>query len=102
MFLPVSLRDTLGTAFMMARRYEEAVKSFAAISRPGFYIHVRAAGCLAKLGRLDEARAQSRLASELKPDWPSVDWGFEYTNEEDREHERELARLAMDALRDGL
>jgi tetratricopeptide (TPR) repeat protein len=100
-FFPATLHDTLGTAFMLARRYEEAVKSFAAIGNPGFYIHVRAAGCLAKLGRLDEARAQGRLANELKPDWPGFDWGYEYTKKEDREHERELVRLAIEALGDG-
>ena len=102
LFLPVSVRETIGGAFMMARRYDEAIKSFAAISSPYYYIHVYAAGCLTKLGRFDEARAQSRLASQLRPDWPNVDWGYQYTKEEDRQHERELARLAMDALTDGL
>ncbi|QKC85435.1 adenylate/guanylate cyclase domain-containing protein [Mesorhizobium sp. NZP2077] len=100
LFLPGSLRETMGMAFMMTRQYEEAIKSFATISSPYYYIHVYMAGCLAKLGRLDEARAQGRLANELKPDWPSVDWGYQYTGEEYREHERELAHLAMDALVD--
>jgi adenylate cyclase len=99
LFLPVSLCETIGMAFMMARRYEEAVKSFAAISSPYYYIHVYAAGCLTKLGRFDEARGQSRLASQLRAGWPSVDWGYQYANEEDRQHERELAQLAEEALR---
>jgi adenylate cyclase len=98
LFLPVSLRETIGMAFMMARRYEEAIKSFAAIGSPYYYIHVYTAGCLTKLGLIDEARAQSRLASQLRPDWPSVDWGYQYAKEEDRQHERELAHLAQDAL----
>jgi adenylate cyclase len=97
LFLPVSLRETIGMAFMMVRRYEEALKSFAAISSPYYYIHVYEAGCLAKLGRFEEARAQSRLAYQLRPDWPSVDWGYQYTKEEDRQHERELAHLAVEA-----
>ena len=101
LFVPVALRETLGGAFMMARRYEEAVNCFAAISSPYYYIHVYAAACLTKLGRFDEARAQSRLAFQLRPDWPSVDWGYQYAREEDRQHERELAQLAMDALSDG-
>ncbi|MBZ9673326.1 tetratricopeptide repeat protein [Mesorhizobium sp. ES1-3] len=96
MFLPATLHDTLGTAFMLTQRYEEAVRSFAAISRPGFYIHVRAAGCLAKLGRVDDAQAQCRLASKLKPDWPSVDWGHDYQSEEDRAIEREVVQLAIE------
>jgi hypothetical protein len=91
----------MGMAFMMTRQYEEAIKSFATINSPYYYIHVYLAGCLAKLDRLDEARAQARLATKIKPDWPSVDWGYQYTKEEYREHERELARLAMDALVDG-
>lgn len=98
LFLPVSLRETMGMAFMMARRYVEAIKSFAAISSPYYYIHVYEAGCLAKLGRLDEARAQGRLANKLKPDWRSVDWGYQYTKEDYREHERELVHLAIKAL----
>lgn len=102
LFLPVSVRETIGMAFMMARRYEEALKSFVAIDSPYYYIHVYQAGCLTKLGRFDEARAQSRLASQLRPDWPNVDWGYQYTKEEDRQHERELVRLAMDAPTNGL
>lgn len=99
LFFPISLRETMGTAFMIAGRYEEAVKSFAAINSPGYYILVRMAGCLAKLGRIEEARAHSRMASQLKPDWPGDDWGFEFKKEEDRQHERELVRLATDTLR---
>ncbi|MER9331197.1 adenylate/guanylate cyclase domain-containing protein [Mesorhizobium sp. M0488] len=101
LFLPASLSETMGMAFMMTRQYEEAIRSFASISSPYYYIHVYAAGCLAKLGRLEDARAQGRLASKIKPDWPSVDWGYQYTKEEYRAHERELARLAVKALEDG-
>ena len=100
--LPASHREIIGEAYMMAGRYEDALKFFAPISSPDYYVHVFAAGCLAKLGRLDEARAQSRLASKLNSDWPTHDWGFEHKNEEDREHQREIARLALDALTDGL
>jgi adenylate cyclase len=102
LFLPPSQREAVGLAYMVARRYEEAVRSFAAASSPDYYIHVWAAGCLAKLGRLDEARAQSRLASKLNSDWPTLDWRGEFKNDEDKEHIGELVGLAMDALRDGL
>ncbi|TPK94194.1 tetratricopeptide repeat protein [Mesorhizobium sp. B2-4-14] len=98
LFLPASLSETMGMAFMMTGQYEQAIKSFAAIGSAYYYIHVYAAGCMAKLGRIDDARAQGRLANKIKPDWPSVDWGYQYTKEEYREHERELAHLAMDAL----
>ena len=102
LFLPASQREAIGMAFMMAQRYEEAVMSFAAISSPDYYVHVWAAGCLAKLGRLDEARAQCRMASEHRPDWPADDWQSEFKNEADRQHAGELTRVTMDALRDGL
>lgn len=98
-FLPATFYDTLGTALLLTRRYEEAIKAFAAIVRPGFYIHVRAAACLAKLGRLDAAREQCRLASGLRADWADVDWGHDYQSAEDRAHERELISLAIDAFR---
>jgi adenylate cyclase len=101
LFLPPSYQEAIGMAFMMTKRYEDAAKSFIAIRSPDYYIHVWAAGCLAKLGRIDEARAQSRLASELKPDWSSETWwGSEYTMKEDRAHDRELVRLAIQALGD--
>lgn len=100
LFLPVALHETMGMAFMMTGRYEEAIKSFATINSPYYYIHVYAAACMAKLGRIDDARAHARLANKIKPDWPSVDWGYQYTKAEYKEHERELAHLAMDALAD--
>ena len=95
LFHPASLHETIGMAFMMARQYEEAIKSFAAISSPYYYIHVYLAGCLAKLGHLDEARMHARLASELNPDWRKIDWGYQYTKGEYSEHEREIAQLAQ-------
>jgi tetratricopeptide (TPR) repeat protein len=101
LFLPPSQREVVGMAHMVARRYEEAVGSFAAVGTPDYHVHVWAAGCLAKLGRLSEARAQSQLASELKPDWPGDNWGFEFKNEEDRAHIGELARLAINPISDG-
>lgn len=66
------------------------------LSRSHFY----AAGCLTKLGRLDEMRAQARLANELKPDWAGIDWGYQYTKREYMGHEREIAGLAIRALED--
>ena len=100
LFHPASLHETIGMAYMMARQYEEAIKSFAAISSPYYYIHVYLAGCLTKLGHRDEARMHARLASELNPDWRNIDWGYQYTKAEYSEHEREIAQLAAKALED--
>ena len=100
LFAPPSYREAIGLAFMMAKRYEEAVKSFAAVSSPDTYVPVWAAGCLVKLGRLEEARTQSRLASKLDPDWPTRDWRSEFKYIEDQEHVGELVDLAINALRD--
>lgn len=100
LFVPPSYREAIGLAFMMAKRYEEAVKSFAAVSSPDPLVPVWAAGCLVKLGRLEEARTQSRLASKLDPDWPTRDWRSEFKYIEDQEHIGELVDLAINALRD--
>jgi tetratricopeptide (TPR) repeat protein len=95
---PPWYHESIGIAFMAERRYEEAVKSFVAIRRPAHYIHVFVAGCLMKLGRTDEARASSLKASKLDPYWVDVEWAGEFKNDEDNEHEEELARLALEAL----
>jgi TolB-like protein/Tfp pilus assembly protein PilF len=99
---PPWYHEVNGIAFMTARRYEEAVKSFQAIRDPAYYIHVWAAGCLTRLGRLDEAQARRRMASKVKPDWPATDHGSEWKNVEDRDHIREITSLASDAVRHGV
>ena len=58
---PPWYHEVHGIALVTARRYEEAVRSFLAIPNPAYYIHVWLAACLAKLGRLDEARAHGRF-----------------------------------------
>jgi adenylate cyclase len=95
---PPWYQECIGIAFMAERRYEEAVKSFVAIRRPAYYIHVWVAGCLIKLGRPDEAQAHSLMACNVRPDWVAQKWVGEFKNDEDREHEEELARLALEAL----
>jgi tetratricopeptide (TPR) repeat protein len=95
---PPWYHEVHGIALTTARRYEEAVRSFLAIPSPAHYIHIWLAGCLAKLGRLDEARAHARTASNLKPGWTPEDWAVEYKNEDDIAHAVELGRLAKDAM----
>lgn len=97
---PPFYHEAHGIALAAARRYEEAVKSFLAIRNPSYYVYVWLAGCLAKLGRRDEARAQARIALKLKPSWMADDWSSEFKNEEDSAHVRDIVRLAVDAMRD--
>ncbi|MEX1109406.1 MAG: adenylate/guanylate cyclase domain-containing protein [Dongiaceae bacterium] len=96
---PPWYHEVHGIALATARRYEEAVRSFLAIPSPAYYIHVWLAACLAKLSRIDEARAHARTASELRPDWTAEDWAIEYKNADDIAHAEELGRLAKDAMR---
>ena len=95
---PPWYHEVHGIALATARRYEEAVRSFLAIPSPAHYIHVWLAGCLAKLGRLDEARTHARRASALKPDWAAEDWASEHKNEDDIAHALELGRLVKNIL----
>jgi tetratricopeptide (TPR) repeat protein len=95
---PPWYHEAHGMALMTARRYEEAVKSFLAIRNPAHYIHVCLAGCLAKLGRVDEARAHAHTASDLNPGWTVENWAGEYKNEDDIAHAVELGHLAKSIM----
>jgi adenylate cyclase len=95
LFPPPSHREAMGMGLMIANRHEEAVNAFISIPHPDYFIHVYAAGCLVKLGRLDEAREQGQKASKLRPDWATRDWrNDEIQNKKDRDHVMELVRLA--------
>jgi TolB-like protein/Flp pilus assembly protein TadD len=99
---PPWYHEIIGMAFMTARRHEEAVKSFQAIRVPSYEIHVFTAGCLAELGRLDEARACIRKAYELMPDWAIENIAIEWKSGEDQDYIRGIATLALDAFQQGL
>ena len=96
-----SHHQIMGIALMMSQQYEEAVKSFAAIQRPEYYIPVFASGCLMKIGRIQEARPYSQLASELRSDWATQDLSRDFMIEQDRQRVHELLHLAIAALGDG-
>jgi TolB-like protein/Flp pilus assembly protein TadD len=98
---PPWYHEVHGIALTTARRYEEAVRSFLVIPSPAYYVHVWLAACLAKLGRLDEARAHARTASDLRPEWTAEDWTIEYKNEDDIAHAVELGRLVKDTMQSG-
>jgi tetratricopeptide (TPR) repeat protein len=99
---PPWYHEIIGMAFMTARRHEEAVKSFQAIRVPSYEIQVFTAGCLAELGRLDDARACIRKAYELMPDWAIENIAIEWKSGEDQDYIRGIATLALDAFQQGL
>jgi len=98
---PLWYHEAIVMAFMTAQQYEEAVRSFLAIRDPTYEMQVYAAGCLTKLGRLDEARVHMRLAPKLRPDWDARGWSSQWKNGEDKNRVREIIGLALDAQRQG-
>ncbi|MEX2298681.1 MAG: tetratricopeptide repeat protein [Dongiaceae bacterium] len=87
--------ETLGMSSMIARRYEEAVTIFSGMREPAYYVHGYLAGCLAMLGRHDDARRHRERLLEIKPDWtPNHFLRDPYRNADDIEHLRGVMRLA--------
>jgi hypothetical protein len=83
----------------IARRYEEAVTVFSGMREPAYYVHGYLAGCLAMLGRHDDARRHRERLFEIKPDWtPDHFLRDPYRNADDIEHIRGLMRLAAGAI----
>ena len=98
---PPWYHEIIGMAFMTARRHEEAVRSFHAIGAPSYEIQVYTAGCLAELGRLDQARACIREAYELVPDWAIENIAIEWKSVDHQDYIRGIATLALDAFQRG-
>jgi TolB-like protein/Flp pilus assembly protein TadD len=59
--------ENLGNALFARGRYDEALDAFRRIVRPPAYVHGYAAACLARLGRLEEARAEAERSMTLDP-----------------------------------
>ena len=65
----------LGSVLYEARKYADAAEAFGQITRPGYWIFCRLAGCYAQLGQMNEARAMEANASRYHGKAPDeLDW----------------------------
>ena len=64
---PTWYYEILGYVHLTARRYEDAIVAFGMIPDPASYIHACLAGCLAALGRTDEAKLERAKLLESEP-----------------------------------
>ncbi|MSP83132.1 MAG: tetratricopeptide repeat protein [Alphaproteobacteria bacterium] len=91
--------EILGMSLMIARCYEDAVKVFSGMREPAYHVHGYLAGCLAKLGRREDALRHRERMLEIKPDWTPDHYRKDpYRNAEDIEHIGGLMRLATEAI----
>ena len=85
----------LALASYATHRYEDALEANRRLaSRTAYWPLARAAACLAQMGRLDEARAQSLEVLRLKPDFHLSSEKLYYKNSADAEHVFEGMRKA--------
>src|SRR5262245_24302839 len=59
----------LGSVLYTARKYADAAEAFGRMTRPGYWVLCRLAGCYAQLGRMDEATEAAAAALRLRPDF---------------------------------
>ena len=59
----------LGSVLYEAGRYADAAVAFSRVTRPGYWVMCRIAGCHAELGRFAEAKEAAAYALRLRPDF---------------------------------
>jgi adenylate cyclase len=84
----------LGSALYEARKYADAAEAFGQVTRPGYWIFCRLAGCYAQLGRMDEATAMAGNALRLRPDFSVANLRLRECHAAEAEHIREGMRKA--------
>jgi tetratricopeptide (TPR) repeat protein len=61
--------QNLGSVLHMARKYADSAEAFGRMTRPGYWVLCRLAGCYAQLGRMNEATEAAADALRLRPDF---------------------------------
>jgi adenylate cyclase len=59
----------LGFVLHMARKYADSAEAYGRMTRPGYWVLCRLAGCYAQLGRMNEAAEAAADALRLRPDF---------------------------------
>ncbi|MFN3844322.1 MAG: BTAD domain-containing putative transcriptional regulator [Paracoccaceae bacterium] len=85
---------SLGNAFLVARRYADAIEAYKRRTRPQVWVLSRMAICFAHMGRTAEAREMTRRVLELKPEFRIGTLRGGSWSDEDLAHMREGMLLA--------
>jgi DNA-binding SARP family transcriptional activator len=85
---------SLGNAFLVARRYADAIEAYKRRTRPQVWVLTRMAICFAHMGRTAEAREMTRRVLELKPEFRITTLRGGAWSDEDLAHMREGMLLA--------
>jgi len=84
----------LGSVLYLARKYADAAEVFGRVTRPGYWILCRLAGCYAQLGRMDEATKTAAEALRLRPDFSVAKLQLRECQTTEAEHIRDGLRKA--------
>ena len=85
---------SLGNAFLVARRYADAIEAYKRRTRPQVWVLSRMAICFAHMGRTAEAREMTRRVLELEPEFRIGTLRGGTWSDEDLAHMREGMLLA--------
>jgi tetratricopeptide (TPR) repeat protein len=84
----------LGSVLYEARKYADAAEAFGQVTRPGYWILCRLAGCYAQLARMNEATEMAANALRLRPDFSVAKLRLRECHAAEAEHIREGMRKA--------
>jgi len=88
---PESYWQSLGSVLHAARKYADAAEAFGRVTRPGYWVLCRLAGCYAHLGRMSEATEAAADALRLRPDFSLAKLRL-----------RELTTVEAEHIKDGM
>jgi adenylate cyclase len=86
--------QNLGSVLHMARKYADAAEAYGRMTRPGYWVLCRLAGCYAQLGRMNEATEAAADALRLRPDFSLAKVRLREVDTAEAEHIKDGMRRA--------
>jgi TolB-like protein/Flp pilus assembly protein TadD len=86
--------QNLGSVLHMARKYADSAEAYGRMTRPGYWVLCRLAGCYAQLGRMNEATDAAADALRLRPDFSLAKVRLREVDTAEAEHIKDGMRRA--------